>query len=255
MRSLPVAEDWFEVQQVDDAITLITEPHVDPLLSANSWHVRGRDRDLLVDTGLGVASLRGALPELFVREPIVVVTHGHLDHQGSAHEFDDVWAHRLEDVQGQPGSLYSIPLLDEILIAGSADIESWDLPELLISAVPARAYAPDDYRLHQPDITRLLDDGDRIDLGDRSFQVMHLPGHTPGSIGLYDRQHGVLFSGDVVYDGELIDNCVGASPHSYVVTMRRLMSLEVDVVHAGHDGSFDQERLHTLASEYIDQQS
>ena len=38
-------------------LTLITEPHVDELVSANMWLVRGRERDLLVDCGLGVASL------------------------------------------------------------------------------------------------------------------------------------------------------------------------------------------------------
>ena len=45
--------DWFRVSDVGDGVTLIEEPHVDPLLSANVWHVRGRDRDLVVDAGLG----------------------------------------------------------------------------------------------------------------------------------------------------------------------------------------------------------
>lgn len=253
MNSLPVVDAWFEARQIDEAITLITEPHVDPLLSANTWHVRGRDRDLVVDTGLGVAALRPAFPDLFGREPVVVVTHGHLDHQGSAYEFQDVWAHRLEDVHTQPGSLFARPLLADLLVPeAAAVIDDWDLPELLITALPDPGYAPSDYRLRRPTITRLVEDGDRVELGDRSFEVLHLPGHTPGSIGLYDGHHGVLFSGDVIYDGELIDNCVGADPTAYVTTMRRLLSLEVDVVHPGHDQSFDQARLRMLAGEYIE---
>lgn len=57
--SLPVANHWFSRRRVDDAITLLREPHADPLIQCNIWHVRGRDRDLLVDTGLGVACLDG----------------------------------------------------------------------------------------------------------------------------------------------------------------------------------------------------
>lgn len=247
---LPVADPWFVAQPMDEHITLITEPHVHPLLSANIWHVRGRDRDLLVDTGVGVAPLKAAFSDLFDREPIVVVTHGHLDHQGSAHEFQEVWAHALEDIQGQPGTLESGPLLAELLRPG-VDVAAWGLPELLVSARPDEMYRPLDYRLRPPTITRLLDDGDRIDLGDRSFTVLHLPGHTPGSIALHDERNGVLFTGDVIYDDELIDNCVGADIGDYAATMRRLMTLEVGVVHAGHEGSFDQARLRARADDYL----
>jgi glyoxylase-like metal-dependent hydrolase (beta-lactamase superfamily II) len=44
-----------------------------------------------------------------------------------------------------------------------------------------------------------------IDLCDRVFEVLHLPGHSPGSIGLWERQTGTLFSGDAIYDGPLLD--------------------------------------------------
>ncbi|MFC1410923.1 hypothetical protein ACEZCY_15600 [Streptacidiphilus sp. N1-12] len=53
-------------------------------------------RATTVDTGLGVDQLRTAFPDLFRREPLVVVTHAHLDRMGSAHEFEQVWAHPLE---------------------------------------------------------------------------------------------------------------------------------------------------------------
>jgi glyoxylase-like metal-dependent hydrolase (beta-lactamase superfamily II) len=90
---LPVAATWFASTPVDAAITLFTEPHVHPLPRANFWHVRGRDRDLVLDCGLGVTDLRRARPELFEHDPILVLSHAHLDHMGSAHEFDEVWAH------------------------------------------------------------------------------------------------------------------------------------------------------------------
>ena len=54
------------------------------LLQANVWLVRGRDRDLLIDSGLGIASLRSALAALALRDPVLVLTHAHLDHMGPA---------------------------------------------------------------------------------------------------------------------------------------------------------------------------
>ncbi len=50
--ALPVVDDWFARQQLTDGITLFTEPHIDPWLQPNTWHVRGRDQDLLIDTGI-----------------------------------------------------------------------------------------------------------------------------------------------------------------------------------------------------------
>ena len=70
--ALPVVSPWFTAAAVGDTITLVREPHVDPLVRANLWHVRGRDRDLMVDCGLGVASFHGALPELVARDPVLV---------------------------------------------------------------------------------------------------------------------------------------------------------------------------------------
>ena len=66
--------------------------------------------------------------------------------------------------------------------------------------------------------TRLLGDGDVIDLGDRAFEVLHLPGHSPGSIGLWEAATGILFSGDAVYDGPLLDELDGCDIAAYVAT-------------------------------------
>jgi glyoxylase-like metal-dependent hydrolase (beta-lactamase superfamily II) len=83
------------------------------------------------------------------------------------------------------------------------------------------------------------------------FSALHLPGHSPGSIGLYDERDGVLFSGDAVYDGELIDDLEHSNVDSYVATMERLAKLPVSIVHAGHYDSFDQSRLHRLIDQYL----
>jgi glyoxylase-like metal-dependent hydrolase (beta-lactamase superfamily II) len=243
--SLPVAPDWFRFTVIDERTTLIDEPHVHGLLRANLWHRRGRDRDLLIDCGLGVTALAPLLTERFGREPVLVLTHAHLDHMGSAHEFGQVWAHPLEPVDNPiPGSLHGPALaahmgLDEAL------------PPVLLTARPHGDYDPATYRVRPVTPTRSLADGDRLDLGDHALTVLHLPGHSPGSIALFDEAEATLFSGDVVYDDDLLDSLPGGDKRQYVRSLRRLRALPVRLVRPGHDHSFGQERLHRLIDDYL----
>ena len=84
-----------------------------------------------------------------------------------------------------------------------------------------------------------------------SFEVLHLPGHTPGSIALWEETSGVLFSGDVVYDGPLLDELPGSNIKDYIRTMKRLRELPVTAVHGGHEGSFGRERLLEIIDDYL----
>ena len=86
----------------------------------------------------------------------------------------------------------------------------------------------------------MLEEGDIIDLGNRAFEVLHLPGHTPGSIGLWEADSGILFAGDAIYDGPLLATLPGANIDDYINTLERLMTLPVKIVHGGHEQSFDR---------------
>ena len=83
---LQVADRWFEWERLADGVTRIWEPHVIRVEQCNIWHVRGRDRDLLIDTGMGIASLSAAAQEIFDKALMAVATHTHLDHVGSLHD-------------------------------------------------------------------------------------------------------------------------------------------------------------------------
>lgn len=63
--ALKIAERWFDRETVDDQVTLLWEAHVHLYLRCNIWHIKGRDRDLLVDTGMGIANLQSAAKDLF----------------------------------------------------------------------------------------------------------------------------------------------------------------------------------------------
>lgn len=254
---LPIADRWFDRRRVDDEITLLWEPHVIELMRCNIWHVRGRDRDLLVDTGMGVASLVDSAADLFERSVTAVATHGHGDHIGSHHEFDDVLAHPAEadDLAGP-----TLDSLDPALAWGRDAVEALRQAgyefeaEYFVTALPA-GYTFESFAQRPAEVTRLIDEGDVIDIGSRQFEVLHLPGHSPGSIGLWEAATGTLFSGDAVYDGPLLDELEGSDIGQYCRTMERLLDLPVTVVHGGHDPSFGRDRLRELATAYLTRRS
>jgi glyoxylase-like metal-dependent hydrolase (beta-lactamase superfamily II) len=252
---LQIADRWFEHRAIGEGITLLWEPHVIPLMRCNIWHVRGRDRDLLIDTGMGVASLYDATRHLIDKPVLAVATHTHLDHVGGHHEFDHSLVHASElailtapeqEISLRNESYFGIEGRRKLAEAG------YEIPDgCMITALPKSGFDPDRYRLRPARHARPVEDGATVDTGDRSFEVLHLPGHSPGSMGLWEAKTGTLFSGDAIYDGPLLDQLEDSSVPDYIRTMQRLRALPVRVVHGGHDSSFGRERMIELIDLYL----
>ena len=235
---IATADSWYETRSLGDGVTLIHEPHILPFYRCNIWHLRGRDRDLLLDSGMGVVPLRQQVALLAERPILVVASHSHFDHIGAHHEFADRAIHRLEaGILAEPDrvrTLASLYVKDDIF-----------------SRRPPDPYDSNAYALQAAPATQLLSEGDVIDLGNRRLEVLHLPGHSPGSIGLWEAATGTLFSGDAIYDGPLIDDCYHSVVEDYLATMERLRRIPARVVHGGHFGSFDHRRYLELIDDYV----
>ncbi|MBX7547802.1 MBL fold metallo-hydrolase [Streptomyces sp. NPDC048665] len=241
---------WYELHEVDQGVVRITEPHADKLLRANLWWLRGTDRDIVVDAGLGVAALRREIPGLFERDPLVILTHAHLDHVGGAHEFRERAAHVAAAevlAKGVPASLYGAELYEKL----GLDTDGQAVPDLLIDALPYAAYDPRSYDPGPTTVTHLLRGGDTVDAGGRTLTVLHLPGHTPGCIALLEERTGALYSGDVIYNGDLIDDLPESDRSCYRRSLQHLTDLDVSVVHPGHGRSFGPDRLRELTKGYL----
>jgi glyoxylase-like metal-dependent hydrolase (beta-lactamase superfamily II) len=254
--ALPVADPWFGVERLDDRITRITEPRVHPIFSANIFLVEGSEADLVIDGGMGVAPLRPVIDGLR-RDPsrrlIFLATHTHVDHVGAAHEFETRLVHPVETdalAKPEPYSLRAADLSPSLvaLFERSGYPPLWPL---LIDAVPWAGYDPDAYRIEPAPATGTVEDGDLIDLGDLRLEVLHLPGHSPGQLGLFEAQGGVLFGADAIYDGPLIWEGRGMDVAAYAASLRRVEALPVRVVHGGHDPSFGPERLKAIVATYL----
>ncbi len=132
----------------------------------------------------------------------VVCTHGHNDHVNAA-----------PDVAGATGAPVALHPADRML---------WDVVH------PDRA----------PD--RELADGDEIEVGEARLHVLHTPGHSPGGVCLHLPDHGVLFSGDTLFQGG--PGATGRSFSDFPTIIdsirRRLLPLPPDtIVHTGHGDS------------------
>ena len=235
---IATAETWYQTRSLEDGVTHIWEPHIQPFYRCNVWHVSGRDRDLLVDSGMGVVSLRQQVRLLSGRPILAVASHTHFDHIGTHHEFAERAVHPAE------AAIMAAPTRR----ATYADVYvTDDAIGDMFTMLPPGDYHSAAYQVPPAPATRLLVDGDTVDLGDRRFDVVHLPGHSPGGIGLWEAATGILFSGDTIYDGPLIDNVVD----DYIRSMERLRTLPVRVVHGGHFPSFGRDRYLELIDRYL----
>ncbi len=195
------ADRCYETIRFADGVTLIHEPWIKPFYRCNIWHVRGRDRDLLFDSGLGHFSLRAHVPLVSERPLACVASHTHFDHIGCHHEFPGcsvhaAEAHILEDPRNE-----------------------WTLADRYArtrcSMRCRKAGTSPIYRVKPARVGRTLAEGDVMDLGDRTFEVVHTPGHSPGGIGLFERKTGIFLSGDIIYDGPLIEDAYHSDVAAY----------------------------------------
>jgi glyoxylase-like metal-dependent hydrolase (beta-lactamase superfamily II) len=230
---------WFERREVASGVHLVTEPHVHPFFRANLYHVKGTDADLVIDFGTGLRSLRGFLDIETGKSVVALATHVHIDHVGSFQEFE-----RRIGPEVEAASFKTMP--DENTLAGYFRHHGE-----AVSRLPCPDWNQKDYEIMPAPLTEVVSEGSVISIGDRTFEVLHLPGHSPGSIGLLDHDDGVFFSGDAIYDGGLVDDLPGCDIESYRETMARLKTLEVSIAYGGHGSPMSREKMSEIAAQYL----
>lgn len=227
------------VEDHGDGIWRIEELYAHRYCRGAIWVVDGADRRLVLDAGWGLVPLRDHVPELFARPIVAVASHTHFDHVGGLGQFADRLVHPLE-----------APILAD---PTPEAVQSWpflrDYDALVFDPVPG-GFDGAAWRLAPMPATATADEGDRIELGDRTLTVLHTPGHSPGHLCLFEEATGFLFAADAIYDGELFDTVPGASIPALLETHARLVALPATRVFPSHFGVFDRTRLLELAAEY-----
>lgn len=134
----------------------------------------GGRKAILFDTMAGFEDLKSYVAQLTAMEPMVINSHSHFDHMGGNYQFDCAYMTQPEIDLLELG-LARLPILTETLHA--------DLTNVYRSFTERDKVFP-------------IEEGTVIDLGGVTVEVVSLPGHTPGSIGLLCREQRLLLAGD-----------------------------------------------------------
>ncbi|EJE7234030.1 MBL fold metallo-hydrolase [Clostridium sporogenes] len=210
-------DNWFTIDHIDKDTHIISEyRHWE---ETHAYLLNGTERSLLVDTGLGICNIYDKVIKLTDKPVTAVATHIHWDHIGGHKFFPDFYAHEdeLNWLNGE------FPLtLEQIK---DMVVDRCDLPE---------GYNVDNYKFFQGTPTMVLKDNDIIDIGGRSIQVLHTPGHSPGHICFFEKERGYLFTGDLVYKDTLFAYYPSTDPKAYLKSIERVATLPVKKVFPAH---------------------
>jgi glyoxylase-like metal-dependent hydrolase (beta-lactamase superfamily II) len=178
-------------------------------------------RAVVVDPGGDLERIEAAIAETGVTVEAIWLTHGHIDHAGGAAELRE----RLEVPVVGPHEADRF-LLDRLPETGRA-----------YGIAGARAVTPD----------RWLDEGDRVEVGEIAFSILHCPGHSPGSVVFVQREQRFAIVGDVLFRGSVGRTDLPGGDHAALIRSikDKLLPLGDDVAFlCGHGpaGTIGEER-------------
>jgi glyoxylase-like metal-dependent hydrolase (beta-lactamase superfamily II) len=202
---------WFEVYEVTPNTYAIYEPG--QFQEVISYLALGEERAALIDTGYGMGDMRG-LVELLTDLPVtVVITHTHVDHIGQNYAFDDVevFDHQFARDNAAQGRDY--------------DRLSGALGEGMVWMPFAEEFIPESFSIPAFEVSRWLQDGDVIELGGRSLEVHHIPGHSPDSVCLLDRVNRLLWTGDMFYNAPLYVYSDTSDLDEFIASYQKMVDL------------------------------
>ncbi len=159
----------------------------------------------VVDPGGDLDDIERAIAEVGVKPEKIILTHGHIDHAGGAAELKE----RLGvDIEGPHEA--ERPLLEGLEAQGRA------------YGIDARPVTPD----------RWVDEGDTVTIAGHTFEVLHCPGHSPGSVVLVNRPQRFALVGDVLFQGSIGRTDFPYGDHAALINAIRtkLLPLGDDVV-------------------------
>ena len=209
LERVSISDPWFEVYKPAPNVFAIYEPH--QAEEVISYLIVGENRALLFDTGMGISDIKRVTDELTKRPVIVLNSHTHNDHVGDNWEFETIYGMDTDFTRNNArGSRED----------AQAELAAGQICGELPKDFDAKAYSTRPWR-----ISSYTHDGDRIDLGGRTLEVIATPGHTPDAIALLDRTNGLLFSGDTYYPAPIWLFRPETNLDAYAASIRRLAAL------------------------------
>ena len=217
---LKITDEVYHIAGQDE---LIPDSHAYVIGKPSSQDLSLIDPGLTGKGGYKIQSIQKAGVELSAIKRIIM-THTHLDHIGCVAEilkqipWAELWVHQLEaDLleQGDERAVYGMDMFQGLCQS------QFNLK-------------PGAFKFQ---VSRKLQGEEILDLGDTEWEVIHIPGHSMGSIGLFHRSLKILIPGDVVYADYAIGrfDLYGADASELKKSLMRLAQLEVSILLPGHN--------------------
>jgi glyoxylase-like metal-dependent hydrolase (beta-lactamase superfamily II) len=216
-----VGDPWFEVYEPARNVFAIYEPHQSE--ETIGYLIVGDKRALLFDTGMGIGDVRKVTARLTKLPVVVLNSHTHDDHVGGNWQFDTVYGMDTDFTRKNA--------------LGSRDDAQEEIADGQICGALPKSFDRQSYATRPWKIAAYKHDGDRFDLGGRSLEIIATPGHTPDAVSLFDRAHGLLFTGDTYYPGPIWLYRPETDLGAYDASIRRLAALapQVRIVLGAHN--------------------
>ena len=198
---------WFTTEQLAPDTWVISEYH--HWEETHCYLLIGKDRALLIDTGLGICNIYEEVCQLTDKPVTAIATHIHWDHIGGHKYFPDFYAHEAE-----------LPWLQGEMLLDRCD--------------PPEDFDVSTYEMFQGTPARILKGGEILDLGGRTVQVLHTPGHSPGHLCFWEADRGGLYTGDLVYLDTLFAYYPSTDPEAYLASLETVAALPARRVLPAH---------------------
>ena len=221
LERVKVSDPWFEVYKVAPSTYAIYEPHQSE--ETIGYLILGSQKAILLDTGMGISDVRKLVGELTKLPIIVLNSHTHDDHVGGNWQFETIYSMDTDfSRQNAKGSVED----------AQAEIAAGEI----CGELP-KGFDPGTYRTKSWHISKYIHDGEIIELGGRSIEILSTPGHTPDAITLFERANGLLFTGDTYYPAPIWLYRPETDLDAYAKSIARLAALapEVKVVIGAHN--------------------
>lgn len=210
MRKRPEPIKEHIVTDLGEGIINITAPP----MRFQQYLVIGEENVLLIDSGFGLGSLKKIVEGLTDKPIILVNTHGHPDHGGGNAEFGAPLLHPEDN------GVYAHKCAFETRLE---EAMHWGIPDAEEKLQPT------------PSAPIPLEDGHVFDLGGRVLKAIHTPGHTRGSVCIFDEATGTLFTGDNVQGmATALMERDAANVSTYLASMEKIAALPVTKICTGH---------------------
>lgn len=210
LAAAPVQSDWFEIVEAAKGVYAFVEPY--QFQEAISYLIVGTKQALMFDTGIGMVPLRPLVARLTSLPVTVINSHTHYDHVGGNWEFDRILAIDSPYTRANMAGFPHQNLATEVA------------PDAFCHGAPAGLDTAG-FRTRAWKASGVVKDGDLIDLGGRTIEVLQVPGHTPDATALFDRTNGLLWTGDSYYQGSLWLYVPETDLDAYDRSMARLAAL------------------------------